>query len=223
MRFEYDAGEDLSESRRPVGDVKVACRLNALTGGGQFGLTWRFGEARLETAIDEAGRVELAAWSKSPDGAPDHSDGSGRLARSPGEPSRLEFLVRDGWACLVEDGREVASLSFAAQSIEDAQAAPQATESPRVALFARKCAVQLDELRLFRDVYYLSPEELSAESGFAWGMAPQPCSLADDEYYFLGDNSPNSKDSRFFGGVREDALQGVTKWLFWPPRRWRSL
>lgn len=40
-----------------------------------------------------------------------------------------------------------------------------------------------------------------------------------DEYFALGDNSPQSKDSRYWGQVPERLLLGKAVWVYWPPGR----
>lgn len=44
-----------------------------------------------------------------------------------------------------------------------------------------------------------------------WG----PITLGKDEYYVLGDNRPNSKDSRYFGPVRMNAIEGRAELIYW--------
>lgn len=45
--------------------------------------------------------------------------------------------------------------------------------------------------------------------------------LPDDQYYALGDNSRNSLDSRYWGGVPHRNLVGKAFWTYWPSsRRW---
>jgi signal peptidase I len=41
--------------------------------------------------------------------------------------------------------------------------------------------------------------------------------LKEGEFVVLGDNRPNSQDSRFFGIVRENRIQGKVVARFWPP------
>ena len=48
--------------------------------------------------------------------------------------------------------------------------------------------VRVDELRLYRDVYYTASRSRNAVN--------QPLTLGDDEFFVLGDNSPVSHDSR---------------------------
>ncbi|HMP03802.1 MAG TPA: S26 family signal peptidase, partial [Gemmatales bacterium] len=40
-----------------------------------------------------------------------------------------------------------------------------------------------------------------------------------DEFFALGDNSPQSKDSRYWGQVPERLLLGKAVWVYWPPSR----
>lgn len=43
--------------------------------------------------------------------------------------------------------------------------------------------------------------------------------LGDDEYFVLGDNSPSSLDSRFWGPVRKRSIVGRVTKIYWPPHR----
>ena len=40
--------------------------------------------------------------------------------------------------------------------------------------------------------------------------------LGDDEYFVLGDNRMNSKDSRIFGPFKKDQIKGTTKLVIFP-------
>ena len=51
----------------------------------------------------------------------------------------------------------------------------------------------------------------------------KPCAeypAAMNHYFLLGDNSGNSKDSRFWGFVPERNIVGNVFFVYWPPRRW---
>jgi signal peptidase I len=43
--------------------------------------------------------------------------------------------------------------------------------------------------------------------------------LGPDEYFVLGDNTANSKDSRYFGPVPRDSIVGRVVKIYWPPSR----
>ena len=46
------------------------------------------------------------------------------------------------------------------------------------------------------------------------GIANDPIILGNDEYFVLGDNRNNSKDSRYFGVVKSTAIIGKVKRIF---------
>ncbi len=48
-----------------------------------------------------------------------------------------------------------------------------------------------------------------------------PAKIPPDSYYVLGDNSINSKDSRYWGFVPEKNLIGKPLFIYWPLRRIR--
>jgi signal peptidase I len=43
--------------------------------------------------------------------------------------------------------------------------------------------------------------------------------LGEDEYFLIGDNREASTDSRDFGAVRHERIEGVVRFRYWPPRR----
>jgi len=72
-------------------------------------------------------------------------------------------------------------------------------------------------------VYHCNLERLGAfYSGPDYGSTGHPIVLREGEYYFLGDNSSRSKDSRFWGAASRSDLIGVARWIYWPPHRWRE-
>jgi signal peptidase I len=77
-----------------------------------------------------------------------------------------------------------------------------------------------------RNHLMVGPDPSSAAVG-CWG---RPIHLGPGEYFFLGDNSPESVDSRFFpaieghqlGAVPADQITGRVMVILWPPSNWRK-
>ena len=63
-------------------------------------------------------------------------------------------------------------------------------------------------ISIFRDVYYTDAGE--------WGTRKE-IEIGNNEYFFLGDNSRNSNDSRFWKIVPESNMVGKAFMVFWPP------
>ncbi len=55
------------------------------------------------------------------------------------------------------------------------------------------------------------------------GTVPLPITLADDEVWLMGDNRPNSGDSRFMGPIPESMVQGRAFAIYWPLSRMGTL
>ena len=57
-------------------------------------------------------------------------------------------------------------------------------------------------------------------------LTPSPSSsypahkLGADEYFVMGDNRGNSRDSRIFGPIRRDSVVGRAWMIYWPPSDW---
>ncbi len=61
---------------------------------------------------------------------------------------------------------------------------------------------------------------VSRTSNWIIGSAPAVRTrerLGDDEYFFMGDNSPSSYDSRMWGTVAKEDMVGRAFFAFWPP------
>jgi len=88
---------------------------------------------------------------------------------------------------------------------------------------------EIDDVKLYRDVYYTNVDNWMMDGTYAVDPA-RPLRLGRDEYFAMGDNSSNSRDSRYFGPVKRRLIMGngfmVFPWFtrYFPPRfshRWK--
>ncbi len=56
-----------------------------------------------------------------------------------------------------------------------------------------------------------------------YGQVGQPVKVPSSHYFFLGDNSGSSRDSRYWGFLPKKELVGRAFMIYWPPRRIRWL
>jgi hypothetical protein len=99
---------------------------------------------------------------------------------------------------------------------------------PRVEIFGSG-ELTLSHVAIFRDIHYTSAQYANGPKN---GRAiDEPFALEDDEFFVLGDNSPNSEDGRWWtrpglankgispyrvGVVPRDYLVGKALFVYWP-------
>jgi signal peptidase I len=104
----------------------------------------------------------------------------------------------------------------------------KADDEPRVKIFGAG-RLMLSHIAIFRDIHYTSGK---TANGKDLGRATEgnPFTLANDEFFVLGDNSPNSEDGRWWssqgvannglsyreGIVPRDYLVGKALFVYWP-------
>jgi signal peptidase I len=127
-----------------------------------------------------------------------------------GEGLTLEVSLFDRQFLLAFDGRTVVTWPY------DRPQQPSEPSLRPLAVGVQGLEVVVEQLRLYRDVYYTHPIGLRGR----WGL-DRPIRLADDQYYVLGDNSPISEDSRTWPegpGVAAKLLVGKPLLVHFPAR-----
>lgn len=77
------------------------------------------------------------------------------------------------------------------------------------------------------EIFNTISSEVNGYKGFQFGgymtKATDQFTLGSDEYFVLGDNSPNSRDSRYWGAVPENNIIGRATRIYWPLKRINAL
>jgi signal peptidase I len=118
---------------------------------------------------------------------------------------RIEFSNVDKRVSLKLNGSEVFSYTYDDDLLPD----HNFTKYSKLKIGGVNTEVVLKNISVFRDVYYTNAGE--------WGTL-RSVEMGEKEYFFLGDNSRNSNDSRFWKFVPESSLVGKAFMVFWPLR-----
>ena len=73
-----------------------------------------------------------------------------------------------------------------------------------------------DTVSIRDNTVYVNGEEVEEDYAYGETSDYEEITLDDDEYFILGDNRPISKDSRYFGPVKEDEIIGKVIFRLWP-------
>ncbi len=170
-------------------DLMTAMQLELHSGRGEFVLVMHDGWQPFELRLNAAAR-ELSLHAADTD-EPLHVE---RLASDLWRRwILLEMSLFDRQLLVAVDGQTIFSQILPLRTNEGLIVGGSETGPVPVRFGARDLHVSVRDLMLYRDVYYTR--------GDARHGVKEPHQLADDEYFFLGDNSPVSLDSRSWPDV----------------------
>jgi signal peptidase I len=87
----------------------------------------------------------------------------------------------------------------------------------------RDCSVYIDGKKL-NEPYLPSRDIGLANLSDRCGVVSMPLTtIENDEVFLVGDNRPQSFDSRMFGPIKKDLIIGQAFVLMWPPSAWSRL
>ncbi len=186
--YAYNGGDFPAENEVPdigleaqicVSEAVDQIALDLRSGGDQFVLTVPVGR-RGSIELVRNGRRELL-----------------KNCRNPFEDVGLWPRIVTLTASAFDHRLEVAmngTALFDPYDYDDPAPSRTASETP-IALGVRGGAVEVNQIRIYRDIYYTS--SLANTPRHSQGMATAVV-MGADEYFVLGDNSPVSNDSRFW-------------------------
>ena len=195
----------------PVRDLDLRTTLRATPEPGKS-------EARLSLSIQnhpseyrwsfpfETGNAELELIK--PDRAPNVLATLEGFALEPDRKYQIEVQVVDRRVRLIVDGKLLSDIALPATELESGTAVGnQVALASGVSIGAKKCGGTIEHLQLFRDQHWT----LDGNYGIS-----TPYQIEANRYFVMGDNSPSSLDSRYWGSFARSNLLGRGFVIFWP-------
>jgi hypothetical protein len=168
-----------------VGDLRVTGRVRAIDGTESLAIELIEGSRTYEFSIPGPAGDADAPGIRARDASSKNAQASELLAASRRLPSDrwIRFAVEnlDDRLALEIDGEEVASMEIE----------PNHDQRTSITLVVRGAGAQLEELQVYRDIYYLADPDPEKAA-----LATAPWVIPDDSYLMLGDNTLDSADSR---------------------------
>jgi signal peptidase I len=217
------AYNDLSMGKMPnCNDLMVRFYVDFHTQAGQVGVTLTRYGTRYQGSVDSQGHMELAQITgdeRSVLGTADLQE------RASGPSLSVKFAHVDRQLVLQVGRQRLVHDLDGSRSTAGTQDGPE----PQVQLFGAG-QLTVADLAIFRDIYYTSQMPHYNRS-FSHATEGHPFELQADEFFVLGDNSPNSEDARWWpapttasrgqqppraGVVPRDYLMGKALFVYWP-------
>jgi len=217
-----------------VGDLKVEMEFEVLASGGGLALEVGSTLHRTGWAVPLGG----AAPEMAPD--PSRHDLDAAPALAPGKHMLMVSYV-DGTAFASVDGDAHWVKELPVQPIFD----KRRTSLAKVQ-FSAGTKVRITRMDLYRDNYWCTELDSRPQPSTRRDLCllnteeqrpamisfrvpkfdpnlPVDAKMNFDGFWMMGDNSPNSTDSRVWGPVPRDNLVGRASVIWWPPSRWRVI
>jgi signal peptidase I len=191
--------------------------------GGRIGIALNKYETTYKAWVDLAGEMVIAKSDK--DG---QTSDLVRLGPVPVTESALVKFANVDHQLIFQYGSKKLTYDLG-RNMEDAGPIREDIE-PRVEIFGSG-RLTLSHIAIFRDIHYTEPPRYSSRSEGSRATKDHPFILEEDQFFVLGDNSPNSEDGRLWhrpgrankglsnyrtGTVPRDYLVGKALFVYWP-------
>lgn len=235
-----------TQPHKLVGDVMLRCVLVPMSQKGHVSFYLSKGNDAFVAQLHADGRAFLYRIGQG--GVSLDLDKKQLPPMVPGKALQIEAENLDYRIALRIDGEEVLATSdahYAPNPLELVQhyGRDDARNEAQIRVGAEDMALELRHMAVLRDVYYRADCTLESRNQFnrlnpmanlaGWGTTLNPILLREDppDFYCLGDNSPQSKDSRLwwevcpmlkdrgdyqFGTVPGDQMIGRAFFVYWP-------
>lgn len=249
IRLTDDYGYNLgSEGIYPVEDMRVSLLMTPQSASASMSITLTRFDHQWTAQIGPENRVRLTGrYQGKPIPASDRLSAEIPDFRE-GMPCTIVFQIVDYRASLRLNGREILATTddlFAPDPAQIRQRLPRRIrdQSAPPRIVAAGGALTVEHVNVERDIYYQAPDpdghvfgrydfKLARRIG-VWGGPDNPILLRSGEYFCMGDNSPESQDSRLWteigshlvarrnpeyqlGTVLADQMVGRAFFVYWP-------
>jgi signal peptidase I len=205
----------LVRGKESVNDLVLECEVRADEAHGdlRFMLTEQGDTFELAIHIGEHGDAEIALTRRAD---VEEALDSARVPFAANAWHRVRFSNIDNALRAELDGRAVfAPRVYKENHIHPHDSAHEGKSFPhRVYLGGDEGKFSFRSIRVLRDLYYTQRGRFGVEG---------PAELGPDEYFVLGDNSSESRDSREWGPVHASEILGRPVFVVWPPGHIRKL
>jgi signal peptidase I len=194
-----------------VSDMRLSMDFADLAGAGRLEVALTCRSERFSFALP-LGPAEGAKGELARDRKP---VASGQVALAPGARHHLEVINVDGEFHAEIDGLAIGPFDY------DPPYDGGRYDSDAEIIVSGGARLEIDNLRLYRDIYYGS----AGKEMTPYGRADKASFIAigSKNYFFMGDNSLASQDGRSFGTKEEKLIVARGLFVAWPPSRFHWL